>query len=84
MSKERREEPTVQERRSAKAVSEVVLRFFRGEGVDEVSREIQVPVHELETWRKGLFTSRGAASSLQSGACDSYFDREGAKVRSSL
>jgi len=26
-----------------------------GEGVGPVSREIQVPVHELETWRKDFF-----------------------------
>jgi len=39
---------------SAKAKSEVVLRLFRGEAVDDVSREIQVPVHELETWRRAF------------------------------
>jgi len=52
MSKERDSENALPERWSAKAKSEVVLRLFRGESVDEVSREIQVPVHELETWRK--------------------------------
>ncbi len=50
MSKER--EQVVPERWSARAKSEVVLRLFRGESVDAVSREIQVPAHELETWRK--------------------------------
>jgi transposase len=52
MSKEREVENALPERWSAKAKSEVVLRLFRGESVDEVSREIQVPVHEIETWRK--------------------------------
>ena len=51
MSKERDEQATP-ERWSAKAKTEVILRLFRGEGVDAVSREIQVPVHEVETWRK--------------------------------
>ena len=52
MSKEREQEKSLPERWSGKAKSEVVLRLFRGESVDEVSREIQVPVHEIETWRK--------------------------------
>jgi transposase len=52
MSKEQEVESTVPERWSARAKSEVVLRLFRGESVDAVSREIQVPVHEVETWRK--------------------------------
>ena len=42
----------VPERWSAKAKSEVVLRLLRGEGVDVVSREVQVPAHELEAWRR--------------------------------
>jgi hypothetical protein len=42
------------ERWSAKAKSEVVLRLLRGEGVETVSREVQVPAHELEGWRRGF------------------------------
>jgi transposase len=42
----------VPERWSARAKSEVVLRLFRGDAVDAVSREIQVPAHEIETWRR--------------------------------
>ena len=38
------------ERWSAKARSEVVLRLLRGEASDLVSRELQVPVHELEAY----------------------------------
>ncbi len=52
MSKGRESEQALPERWSAKAKTEVVLRLFRGERVDAVSREIQVPVHEIETWRK--------------------------------
>jgi hypothetical protein len=33
------------------AQTEVVLRVIRGEAIDEVAREIQVPVHEVEEWR---------------------------------
>lgn len=40
------------ERWSAKAKTEVVLRLLRGEAVDAVSREVQVPAHELEAWRR--------------------------------
>jgi transposase len=40
------------ERWSAKAKMEQVLRLMRGEAVDAVSREIQVPAHELEQWRR--------------------------------
>ena len=31
---------------------EIVLRLVRGEAIDEVARESQVPVHELEEWRR--------------------------------
>jgi hypothetical protein len=40
------------ERWSAKAKTDVVLRLFRGESMDTVSRELQVPAHELEAWRR--------------------------------
>ena len=45
---------------SAKAKSEVVLRLLRGEAVDAVSREVQVPAHELEAWRQA-FLEAGVA-----------------------
>ena len=47
------------ERWSAKAKAEVVLRLLRGEAVEAVSREVQVPVHELEAWRR-TFLEGGA------------------------
>lgn len=39
------------ERWSAQQKTEVVLRLMRGEDLGEVSREIQVPAHEIEEWR---------------------------------
>src|SRR4029450_4899734 len=38
------------ERWSAQRKMEIVLRLVRGEALDEVAREIQVPVHEVEEW----------------------------------
>jgi hypothetical protein len=40
------------ERWSARAKTEIVLRLLKGEELGTVSREIQVPVHELERWRR--------------------------------
>ena len=40
------------ERWSAQRKTEMVLRVIRGEAIDEVAREIQVPVHEVEEWRR--------------------------------
>jgi hypothetical protein len=45
------------ERWSAKAKVEVVLRLFRGEAVEAVSRDVQVPAHELEAWRRVFLES---------------------------
>jgi hypothetical protein len=67
MSKELEEKP-VPERWSAKAKTEVLLRLFRGESVDAVSREVQVTVHELETWRKHFLD--GGQAGLKKGGGD--------------
>ena len=40
------------ERWSAQRKTEVVLRVIRGEALDAVAREIQVPMHEVEEWRR--------------------------------
>jgi transposase-like protein len=48
---ERRSEE-LPERWSAQRKTEIVLRVIRGEAIDEVAREIQVPVHEVEEWRR--------------------------------
>ncbi len=66
MSKEQDEQATP-ERWSARAKTEVILRLFRGEGVEAVSREIQVPVHEVETWRKEFLESGQAGLKKRGG-----------------
>ena len=40
------------ERWSVQRKSELVLRLLRGEALDAVSRESQVPAHELESWKR--------------------------------
>lgn len=40
------------ERWSAQRKMELVLRLLRGEALDAVSRESQVPAHELESWKR--------------------------------
>ena len=65
----RSEPPTAEpaelpERWSVQRKAEWVLRLLRGEPLDAVSRESQVPAHELEGWKRvfleqgtrGLFT----------------------------
>lgn len=54
MVAEQEQQDEVPERWSAKAKSEVVLRLFRGEAIEAVSRDVQVPVHELEAWRRAF------------------------------
>src|SRR5437773_11499724 len=51
------------ERWSARAKTEIVLRLLKGEELGTVSREVQVPVHELERWRRLLLEGGRAASS---------------------
>jgi transposase len=47
------------ERWSAQRKTELVLRLLRGEPLDAVSRESQVPAHELESWKR-VFLETGA------------------------
>jgi hypothetical protein len=49
---ERQTSEELPERWSARAKSEIVLRLLKGEELGTVSRETQVPVHELERWRR--------------------------------
>ncbi len=46
------------ERWSAQRKMELMLRLLRGEPVDAVSRESQVPAHELEGWKR-VFLEHG-------------------------
>ena len=50
------EEPDLPERWSAKRKTEVVLRLLRGEPLDHVSRDTQVPAHQLEDWQRRFLT----------------------------
>ena len=52
------EVPELPERWSAARKPELVLRLLRGEALDAVSRESQVPAHELESWKR-LFLEQG-------------------------
>ena len=42
----------IPERWSAQRKTDLVLRLLRGEALDAVARESQVPAHELEEWRR--------------------------------
>jgi transposase len=46
------------ERWSAARKTELVLRLLRGEALEAVSRESQVPAHELEGWKR-VFLEQG-------------------------
>ena len=47
-----------------------MLRLFRGESVDDVSRAIQVAVHEIETWRKDFLEAGMVGLRRRSGDLD--------------
>src|SRR5437870_12117328 len=52
--------PELPERWSAARKTELVLRLLRGEALDAVSRESQVPAHELESWKRLFLELVGA------------------------
>jgi transposase len=57
-SADRREAPgETPERWSAARKTDVVLRLSKGEPIDAVSRDTQVPAHELEEWRRVFLAS---------------------------
>lgn len=45
------------ERWSTERKTEVVLRLLRGEDLGKVSREIRVPAHKIEEWRRVFIES---------------------------
>ena len=47
-----REDPELPERWSAKRKTEIVLRLLRGEPLEQVSRDMQVPAHQVEEWQR--------------------------------
>ena len=80
--KERKENGSeIPERWSAQKKAEIVLRLFRGEDLGEVSRETQVPAHELESWRRVFL--EGGASGLKRRGGDPA-DRELVRTRAKL
>ena len=44
--------PELLERWSVQRKQEIVLRLLRGEPLDQVSRDTQVPAHDLERWQR--------------------------------
>src|SRR5262245_42813372 len=52
------EVPELPERWSASRKTELVMRLLRGEALDAISRESQVPAHELESWER-VFLEQG-------------------------
>ena len=74
------EGPSV-ERWSAGRKSEVVVRLLRGEAIETVSREVAVPVHQLEQWRR-VFLDGGKANLRTRGLPDE--DREVRRVQAKL
>src|SRR3989454_9556586 len=53
------EVPELPERWSAPRKTELVMRLLRGEAIDTVSRESQVPAHELESWKRQFLDAGG-------------------------
>ena len=47
------------DRWSVQRKTELILRLLRGDALDAVSRESQVPAHELESWKR-VFLETGA------------------------
>ena len=61
--------PAVPARWSAGRKTEVVLRLLRGEPVDVVARETQVPAHDLEAWRRVFLTTGTHGLKKQGDPC---------------
>ncbi len=69
------------ERWSAQQKTEVILRLLRGEDLGEVSRETQVPAHELEEWRR-VFLENGTQGLKRRGGDPA--DKELTRTRAKL
>jgi transposase-like protein len=69
------------ERWSAEQKTEVVLRLLRGEDLGQVSREIQVPAHEIEEWRR-VFIESGSTGLKRRGG--DPLERELVRTRAKL
>ena len=68
-------------RSSAKRKLAIVQRLLRGEGLDAVSRDLNVPVHRLTEWRdKVLMGAESALKERERDARDEEIARLQAKV----
>ena len=68
------------ERWSAQRKMELVLRLLRGEPLDAVSRESQVPGHELEGWKRVFLEAGGRGLKSRSDPEERELTLERAKV----
>jgi hypothetical protein len=68
------------ERWSAQRKTELVLRLLRGEALDAVSRESQVPAHELESWKRVFLEAGGRGLKSRSDPEERELTRARAKV----
>ena len=75
----RSEAQDVPERWSAQRKTELVLRLLRGEALDAVSRESQVPAHELEGWQRAFLEAGSRGLKRQSESEDRELLRTRAK-----
>lgn len=55
MADVKKSESAEPKRWSARKKTQVVLRLLRGEALDEVSRDVGVPIFKLEQWRHRAF-----------------------------
>lgn len=74
------EPPDVPERWSAQRKTELVLRLVRGDPLDTVSRESQVPAHELEEWHRAFLEGGSRGLKRQNDAEDRELLRTRAKL----
>ncbi len=58
---------------------EVVLRLLRGEAAEDLSRELAVPIYQLERWRERALA--GIAGALKERATDPLGEELGAAMR---
>jgi len=81
-----KEKPSAQselpERWSAQRKTEVVLRLFKGEDLGTLSREIQVPAHEIEEWRRVFLES--ATQGLRRRGGDNPAERDLRRTQAKL
>lgn len=60
------QEPTPK-RWSARRKAEVVLRLFRGESIDDVSRDVGIEVYRLDEWRQEAMANMERGFKLRTG-----------------